>query len=183
MSQSPQPQTYNGDFADPPKALTRLCLMPNWVLWKWQLNEKGDWTKPPYKASNPKQHAKSNNPETWSDRHAAVDAVLAGKANGTGFVLTGTDVAGIDLDKCRNPVTGQITDWAAAIINAVPDAYVEVTVSGTGLRIIGIAAEPEVHRAFNLDDGGRIELFRHTTRYITISGLQLGNSSERTSIS
>jgi hypothetical protein len=178
MSQSPQPQTYNGDFTDPPKALARLCLMPNWVLWKWQLNEKGDWTKPPYKASNPKQHAKSNVPETWSDRHVAVNAVLAGKANGTGFVLTGTDVAAIDLDKCRNPVTRQITDWAAAIINAVPDAYVEITVSGTGLRIIGIAAEPEVHRAFNLDDGGRIELFRHTTRYITISGLQLGNSSE-----
>jgi hypothetical protein len=178
MPQSPQPQTYNGDFADPPKALARLCLMPNWVLWKWQLNEKGDWTKPPYKASNPKQHAKSNNPETWSDRHTAVSAVLGGKANGTGFVLTGTDVAAIDLDRCRNPVTGQITDWAAAIINAVPDAYVEITVSGTGLRIIGIAAEPEVHRAFNLDGGGRIELFRHTTRYITISGLQLGNCSE-----
>jgi hypothetical protein len=178
MPQSPQPQTYNGDFTDPPKALARLCLMPNWVLWKWQLNEKGDWTKPPYKASNPKQHAKSNNPETWSDRHTAVNAVLGGKANGTGFVLTGTDVAAVDLDKCRNPVTGQIADWAAAIINAVPDAYVEITVSGTGLRIIGIAAEPEVHRAFNLDDGGRIELFRHTTRYITISGLQLGNSSE-----
>jgi hypothetical protein len=82
--------------------------MPNWVLWKWQLNEKGDWTKPPYKASDPKQHAKSNNPETWSDRHAAVNAVLAGKANGTGFVLTGTDVAAIDLDKCRNPVTGSL---------------------------------------------------------------------------
>jgi hypothetical protein len=107
-----------------------------------------------------------------------VNAVLAGKANGTGFVLTGTDVAAIDLDKCRNPVTGQITDWAVAIINAVPDAYVEITVSGTGLRIIGTAAEPEVHRAFNLDGGGRIELFRHTTRYITISGLQLGNCSE-----
>src|SRR6516164_5751208 len=101
MSQSPQQQTYNGDFADPPKALARLCLMPNWVLWKWQLNEKGDWTKPPYKASDPKQHAKSNNPETWSDRHAAVNAVLAGKANGTGFVLfTRGD------DKRRNPVTG-----------------------------------------------------------------------------
>jgi hypothetical protein len=108
--------------------------------------------------------------------------VLGGKANGTGFVLTGTDIAAIDLDRCRNPVTEQITDWAQAIINAVPNAYVEITVSGTGLRIIGIATGQEVHRAFNLAGGGRIELFRHTTRYITISGLQIGSCSELANI-
>ena len=167
------PQTLNGDFADPPKALTSLCLTPHWLVWKWELNEKGDWTKPPYKARNPKQHAKSNSPKTWSDRHTAVSAVLGGKANGIGFVLTGTEVAAIDLDRCRNPVTEQITDWAQAIVNAVPDAYVEITVSGTGLRVIGIASRPEAHRAFNLSDGGRIEIFRKATRYITVSELEI----------
>ena len=58
-------------------------------------------------------------------------------------------------------------------INAVPDAYVEITVSGTGLRVIGIASRPEAHRAFNLGDGGRIEIFRKATRYITVSGLEI----------
>ena len=90
----PQPQTYNGDFADPPKALAPLCGEQNWVLWKWQLNEKGDWTKPPYRGDNPARYAASDNPQTWCDRLTAVKAVLAGKANGTGFVLTGTEIAG-----------------------------------------------------------------------------------------
>jgi hypothetical protein len=178
MSQSPQPQTYNGNFADPPKALARLCLMPNWVLWKWQLNEKGDWTKPPYKASNPKQHAKSNNPETWSDRHTAVNAVLAGKADGIGFALTDTEIGAVDLDHCRDPKTGAYDEWVQRILDAAPNAYKETTVSGTGLRIIGIATGPEVHRAFNFEDGARIEIFRRATRYITVSGLELGHCVE-----
>jgi len=147
------------------------------VLWKWQLNEKGDWTKPPYRGDNPTKYAASDNPQTWCDRLTAVNAVLAGKANGTGFVLTGTEVGAIDLDHCRDPKTGTIDAWAQKIVDAAQDAYKEITVSGTGLRILGFAIGPEVHRAFNLDGGGRIELFRHTTRYITISGLQLGNCS------
>jgi hypothetical protein len=178
LPQLPQPQTFNGDLADPPKALARLCSMPNWVLWKWQLNEKGDWTKPPYKARNPKQHAKSNNPETWSDRHAAVNAVLAGKADGIGFALTDTEFGAVDLDHCRDPKTGAYDEWAQRILDAAPNAYKETTVSGTGLRIIGIAVGPEVHRAFSLDGGSRIEIFRRATRYITVSGLELGHCGE-----
>jgi hypothetical protein len=54
-----QPQTYNGDFAEPPQALAPLCLMPHWVLWKWQLNKKGDWanrrTNPAIQNSTPKK--------------------------------------------------------------------------------------------------------------------------------
>jgi hypothetical protein len=35
-----------------------------------------------------------------------------------------------------------------------------------------------VHRAFNLDGGGRIELFRRATRFITVSGIELGHCVE-----
>jgi hypothetical protein len=75
--------------------------------------------------------------------------VLAGKAAGVGFVLTGTDIAAIDLDKCRDPETLAIAPWARKILDMAPGAYSEVTASGTGLRIIGVAAGPEVHRAIS----------------------------------
>jgi len=172
------PRTFNGDIANPPPALTPLCLTPHWVLWKWQLGERGKWTKPPFRSDSPEQFAKTDDPETWSDRRAAVSAVLGGRANGIGFALTGTDIAAIDLDKCRNPVTQQIADWAQAIIAAVPDAYCEITVSGEGLRVIGIASGPQVHRAFNISDGARVEIFRKAVRYITVSGLEIGNCAK-----
>ena len=54
-------------------------------------------------------------------------------------------------------------------------AYVETTVSGTGLRIIGTAANgADYNTKLRLDGGGSIELYRRATRYITISGLQHG---------
>ena len=76
---------------------------------------------------------------SWSTRSAAVAAVLAGKANGIGFALTGTEIGAIDLDHCRDPETGAVDAWAQEILDAAPTAYQEVTVSGAGLRIIGIA--------------------------------------------
>src|SRR5271169_4050713 len=160
MTREP-PHTHNGDFADPPKALTPLCLMPNWVAWRWQRSVDGrGWTKPPFRAADPDRHAANNDPKTWSPRPAAVAAVLAGKANGVGFVLTNTEIGAIDLDKCRDPETGAIAAWAQEIVDAAPGAYAEVTVSGTGLRIIGIATGPETHRRFSVAgrEGAGIEI-------------------------
>jgi primase-polymerase (primpol)-like protein len=144
-----QPKTFAGDFADPPRALTPLCLMPNWLTWKWQHSAKNNkWTKPPYRADNPDWHAKSDDPKTWSDRHTAVSVVLAGKADGLGFALHGIEIGAIDLDHCRDPETCAIDLWAREIIDAARGAYCEITVSGSGLRIIGIATGPEVSPRF-----------------------------------
>ena len=66
-----------------------------------------------------------------------------------------------------------------------PDAYCEVTVSGTGLRLIGTATGEEVHRRFriiNARPDAKLELFRNTARFITISGLQLGHCEQLPSI-
>jgi hypothetical protein len=175
----PPPQTHCGDLADPPKALVPLCLLPHWVTWRWERSGHG-FTKPPFRATAPDRHAANNDPSTWSPRAAAVDAVLAGKANGIGFVLTDTDIGAIDLDKCRNQETGAIDAWAQTILDLAPNAYKEITVSGEGLRIIGIATGAEVHRRFNLAGrkGAGVELYRRATRYITISGLEIGTCSE-----
>ena len=183
ITRPPHPETFCGDLADPPKALTPLCLMPNWLTWKWQrstTNSSG-WTKPPYRADDPSRHAKSDDPKTWNDRHIAVSAVLAGKANGIGFALTNTEVGAVDLDHCRDPKTGAIDAWAQKILDAAPNAYHEITVSGEGLRVIGIAAGPKTHRKLNVPDGrngARIEIFRRATRYITVSGLEISHCAE-----
>ena len=97
--------------------------------------------------------------------------------NGIGFNLLDCELGAIDLDKCRDPETGAIAAWALKFIERAPeDAYVETTVSGTGLRIIGTTSGASLHRKFEAGDGkGSFELYRRpqTGRYITISGLAL----------
>ena len=91
-------------------------------------------------------------------------------------------VIAIDLDKCvgYDPDTGDriIAPWAQQLIDKVPHAYCEITVPGTGLRLIGLGEGAEVHNAYKEADGSGIELFRNTARYITVSGLELTKCSE-----
>jgi hypothetical protein len=154
--------------------------MPHWVAWRWQRGAHG-WTKPPFRATDPDRHAANNDPQTWSTRPAAVAAVLAGKASGIGFVLTNTEIGAIDLDKCRNPETGNVDAWAQAILEAAPNSYHEITVSGEGLRIIGIATGLGTHRRFiiaNGREGAGVEVYRRATRYITVSGLEISRCAK-----
>jgi putative DNA primase/helicase len=173
-----KPRTFNGDLGNLPAALERLTAEPRWLLWKWETRRDKNgglkWTKPPYQARYPRQNAKSDDPETWGSYADAVAAVAAGDADGIGYALLGTDLGAIDLDKCRNPVTGEVADWAEALHAEAGDAYHEVTVSGQGTRILGTANGPSRQRRFNLDDGAGIELFRNTKKYITISGNERG---------
>ena len=68
---------------------------------------------------------------------------------------------------------------ARAIIDRAPEAYIEVTVSGCGLRIIGTATGQETHTKYRIEGriGAGIELYRRAVRYITVSGLQVGQSN------
>jgi hypothetical protein len=178
------PKTYSGDFATPPPALAPLFSDRNWVIWKW-VSKNQKWTKPPFCVANPECHAANNRPETWGMHSTAVSAVLAGKANGIGFVLTDTRYAAVDLDKCCDPETGTIDAWAQSIVGRAPNAYVEITVSGTGLRVIGVAIGPQTHRKFavsNAREGAAVEVYRKATRFITVSGMQIGDCAELTNI-
>jgi hypothetical protein len=174
-----KPHTFNGDLGNLPAALGRLTSEPRWLVWKWEtrLDKDGNpkWTKPPYMARFPGQNAKSDDPETWGAYADAVECVKAGDADGIGYALLGSTLGAIDLDKCRNPVTGKVADWAEALHAEAGDAYGEATVSGTGTRILGMANGPSRQRRFNLDDGAGIELFRNTKKYITISGNERGS--------
>jgi hypothetical protein len=181
-----KPHTYIADIAHLPKALERITLLPRWVVWRWELRTKKNgtdaWTKPPFQCRNPQASAKSNDPRTWGTYAEALDAVAAGLADGIGFMLKDSEVAAADLDHVRDAITGELIGWAKHMCLEAEQRglYIEITVSGGGLRFIGISSGGELHRkfTFNRRTGAGIELYRNCARYITISGLQQGACEE-----
>jgi hypothetical protein len=180
---TPKPRTYAGDISHLPQALQPLTKHKRWVVWPWQLRKRKNgeevWTKPPYQCGNPKAAAKSNDPSTWGTYEAGVATVTTGLADGIGYMLKNSEVAAVDLDHVRDAQTGELTGWAEQLCVEADrlELYREITVSGCGLRFIGLSQQgSELHRKFTFDrnNGAGIELYRNCARYITISGLQQG---------
>jgi putative DNA primase/helicase len=181
---STAPKTYNGNLAEPPVALAPLFKQKRFVNWRW-VEKNGNWTKPPFQPARPGVYATNDKSDTWDTAWTAIGIVQAGMADGIGAALTGTSYCAIDLDHCHNPETGEIAPWAQAIVDRAPGAYVEVTVSGNGLRIIGVGAGPAAHHKFKIPNtlnGAGVEVYRKATRYITVSCQQLGQCERLTNI-
>jgi hypothetical protein len=182
LRQPPKPKTYNADLANLPAALSPRTKEKRWCIWRWTWREEqGRWDKPPLQACNPNRAAKSNDPSTWGNYTDAVAAVTAGRADGIGYMLADDNLDAVDLDHCRDPQTSVIDAWAQKEIEAANGAYVEVTVSGRGLRILGIGTGSELGRKFkipNATNGAAIEVYRKTNRYIIISGAQISGGDE-----
>ena len=146
-------------------------------VWRWTQKPDGKWQKPPYQARDPQRHASSTDPSTWSDYPTALAAVQAGHADGITYMLTADDpFAAIDLDHCRDPDTRSIDIWAQLFLERGRDTYAEVTPSGDGVRIWGLANGAALNRKFTLEiDGKKIaaELFRRTNKPLTITGYTL----------
>ena len=116
-------------------------------------------------------------PGTWADYDTALAAVQAGHADGITYVLTETDpFAAIDLDHCRDVNTSSIDVWAQNFLDAGRHSYSEVTPSGAGCRIWGLANGDSLHKKFTLQIDGKevaAELFRRTNKALTITGYRL----------
>jgi AAA domain len=101
-------------------------------------------------------------------------AVAATPTNGgIGFILKGSGIAALDLDDCRNEKTGKLDKWAADLVKSATGAYVEVTPSQKGVRILGLAGGKAVHTSIDMPTG-KVELYRDAARYITVSGNEIG---------
>jgi primase-polymerase (primpol)-like protein len=162
---------------DLPPALKPLEEDERWVIWKWakrtDKSGRAKSTKVPYKPRRPNDYASVSNSATWGTHNEACRAVGRGRADGIGFCLLDSDIAAIDLDNCRDPKTGKIADWAWDLIDEADHpsrTYVEITPSGTGLRIIGLADGGEVHNARKDENGAGWECYRDTARYICVTG-------------
>ena len=139
--------------------------------------ENGRWQKPPFIAVQPDRHASTNDPSTWSDYATALAVVQSGKADGITYILTEEDDFGaIDMDHCRNAATGSIDIWAQNFLDVGRNTYSEVTPSGTGCRIWGLADGDTLHKKYSLvidDKPVAVELFRRTRKALTITGYRL----------
>jgi putative DNA primase/helicase len=184
-----KPKTHCADLARLPRVLRPLTEERRWVNWSWTARQDGNgnlkWTKPPLQASDPGRSAKSNDPATWDSYEHALQRWRDHEADGIGYMLLGSAKAAADLDHCCRHDSAarkvQIEPWARALREQADGAYCEVTVSGTGMRLIGTADGARVHRRFNKivdgDPDAHIELFRDAERFITISGIALSNGS------
>jgi hypothetical protein len=171
-----KPHTYQGNLWHlHPAIVKRLVPLPNFVNWKWELNEKRNaWTKVPYQPRDPTKKAATDNKKTWGTYTDAVANVVAGKVDGIGFCLFETNICAFDIDDCRDLATGEIDPAALALIRRCGATYVEKTVSGTGLRIIGLGGTTYVNRKQKINGSKvSIESYRNCARYITISGMTL----------
>jgi D5 N terminal like len=176
----PRPVPLQGDLRNLAVALDPLKALPNWVCWKfaWRVDKKGagKWTKPPYQPKHPGQRAKNNDPSTWGTYEEALVAFEAGKCDGIGFCLFGTWFACFDLDAARDPATGEIAPEAMAYVHRAA-SYSEVSVSGTGVHVIGFGFGPKVHRKQKIPGSvAEIESYRGCARYIVVTANPLPGS-------
>jgi putative DNA primase/helicase len=131
-----------------------------WVVWKLEERD-GKPTKVPYIAGGSGK-ASSTDSLTWRSFEEAVQALKTGRYNGIGFVFSSGDpFAGVDLDDCRDPETGELEEWAAKIVEAF-GSYAEVSQSGTGVHIIVMGKAPNKKR-------GKVEAYS-SERYFTMTG-------------
>jgi len=154
-----------------------LVAEPRWLCWRYKTQSDGKVTKVPYRARARglprKPDGSSTNPASWCDYQTAVAAVAANpKLDGLGFAL-GDGFVGVDLDHCIDSETGEVAEWAQAIVGLL-DSYTEVSPSGQGLHVIVRGSVTEDRRKrVGMPGGGALEVYAHG-RYFTVSGRRFG---------
>lgn len=156
-----------------------LTARKQWVLWREETRD-GKSTKVPYQASG--RRADSTKPETWTTFSSALNAYLKkpDQYSGMGFVFSKDDPhAGVDLDKCLNPETGEIALWARKILDWL-NSYAEISPSGKGVKVFlrgalprDLEGETRNKKTGMGENGvGEIELY-DCKRYFTVTGHHL----------
>jgi primase-polymerase (primpol)-like protein len=140
-----------------------LTTSHRWVNWR-QVERNGKATKLPVDpiTGDP---ASCSNPTTWGSFDQALVRCEGGGVDGIGFQL-GSPFVGIDLDKCRNPETGEVEPWAAKIVRRL-GTYAEVSPSSCGIHLLAKGNLPPGARR-----KGRIEMYGEG-RYFTVTGNHL----------
>jgi len=159
-----KPKAMPVSFEEIPMALK---MVPRWVLWDYVEivdNDGKKWKKLPVQPDG--RAAKSNDPKTWTDFLTAQNAYQSGRFDGVGFVFDGSDgLVGIDLDDCIDPDTGDFTRPDSEAIARSLEGYMEVSPSGTGVKIFTRADLGYAH----VDHEKGLEVYPKG-RYFTVTG-------------
>lgn len=146
---------------DPRQAPEEMRELDQWVGWRRERRD-GKLTKPPYRVDG-EGKAACDKRATWSPFEEALEAVEAGRCHGVGFMFSSEDpFYGLDLDKCRDPATGELEPWALELVDSFNGAYIEASPSGAGVHIIAKGTGPGRRR-------GRIEAYK-SRRFFTVTG-------------
>ncbi len=139
-----------------------LKVRRQWVVWK-AVGEKPD--KVPYSAESGRR-ASSTDLLTWSTFENAYKALETGEYSGLGFVFSSGDpYAGLDLDGCVDPQTGEVAVWALEIIKYF-ESYTELSATGTGVHVIVKGEVPNRRK-------DEVEVYS-SKRFFTLTGHVLG---------
>ena len=148
------------------------------VLWKSELNEKGEPSKVPYSdidkktSANAKKHG-----HTWNTFQGVVDLFKKhpGHFSGIGIVL-GDGLTGIDCDKVID-ADGNLDAEARELLEIVP-GYVETSPSGKGFHLLVWGALPKDRAGIKFEEKSKpkgeakgFEFYDESSaRYLTITG-------------
>jgi P4 family phage/plasmid primase-like protien len=152
-----------------------LKQTPRWVLWKFtEVGEEGNkrWSKLPVQSNG--LSASSTNQSTWAD-FLTVQAAYQKNPQlycGVGFVFCDEDnFVGVDLDDCFDSATQRFTNPAMQQLAESIDGYMEVSPSGTGVKIFTRADLKAAH----VDHSIGLEVYPQG-RYFTVTGHHLSGT-------
>lgn len=124
--------------------------IPRWVRWSAD--------KVPLRVTG--GNASSTDPGSWVSWEVASSSSVG---VGVGFVLSPADsIVCVDIDHCLDS-RGRLESWARDLLDKMPSTYVEVSPSGSGLHVWGVADFMSGRRT------GDVEIYG-AGRYITVTG-------------
>jgi putative DNA primase/helicase len=153
-----------------------MAAMPRWVCWRIEVR-KGKPTKVPIQPREG-QRAASDASTTWTDHATAVAAAEMyppPKCEGVGFML-GDGFAGVDLDNCID-ADGELKPWARPFVDSFAATYMEISPSGTGIKIFCRGRKIGSRCRRELGNGERIEMYDRE-RFFTVTCRRYGAARE-----
>ncbi len=141
-----------------------------WVVWRWAERDRAR-AKVPFDPHT-RRNVNHTDPRNWLMYSEAVALVGRQEAAGVGFCLSEDDpFFAIDIDRCRNPRAGELTEDARLVVERFSSTYAEVSVSGTGIHVIGIGTLPPGARR-----GAGLPECYDRRRFIAITGDTLNHN-------
>ena len=131
-----------------------LKSLARWATWRYH-RQDDKWKKVPLDARTSRWMSVTD-PDSWASFDEAIECYRRPWIGGIGFVLAeGDPFTGVDLDQCRDPVTGALEPWAWEIIDDL-DSYTEASPSGTGIKIL---VQGELTRGSRSSEGRHRNVF------------------------
>lgn len=134
----------------------------HWVLWKLIKKADGRIIKMPFQING--YPAKSNDPNTWYSFPEVMQASRNRSYSGIAFMFTvESHILFIDLDHCINE-NGELTSTATDTLARLPNAFVELSQSRTGLHLFTLGTVPKSIKT------KEIEIYSHS-RFCAMTGM------------